>query len=98
MAITDELLSVELFDASGHLNGKLKGLQQNVALHLSNLENLLFQLEALSKQLEQRNKGFEYLKTQWNLLREYVKGHKKSIEWSSASKWGVVAADQLPTR
>ena len=70
MAITGEFLSVELIYSPGQLNGKLKSLQQNGVLQLSERGNLLFQLKALNEQFEQRNKRFEVGKFQWNLLRD----------------------------
>ena len=76
VATTDE----HLVNAAEQLKLKLKSLQQTVALHLVEEENLLFQLNALGKQLEQRNSWFEDLKSQWNVLRECAEGHKKSVE------------------
>ena len=76
---TDELFSVELVDASGQQIGKLKSLQNYVALHLSE-KTTFFQLEPLRKQLEQ-DKGFQARISQSNMLGECAEGHKKSVEY-----------------
>ena len=80
VATTAELLSVEVVDASCQLNEKLRSLQDNMALQLAEKENLLFQLEALKKQLDQRNKSYETLQCQWTLWKNCAEGHKKAVE------------------